>query len=85
MHPLQLPPSDVAPHTHAEWRAAHRERMNEAALNAELLYQGLTYAGEEEGVEALRQILKMIEGMRIALELHGVYAPGIQFVPEENE
>lgn len=79
------PPSDIAPHSRSELRAAYRERVNEAALDAEALYRGLTYSDSEEGIEACRNLIKMIESMRIMLERCGIEAPGIQYVEVVEE
>ena len=86
MPPLfQLPPSDVAPKTNQEWRAAFQERTNEAGMMAEALYRALQYQDSEDAIENLRNLLRLIESMRIALEVRGVTAPTINFVDLREE
>lgn len=72
MHPIEV-------------RAAVTERINEAGLNAEVLHRGLMCMDEEDGVQAVRQLLRMIESMRCALEMQGIEAPEIIFVEPEDE
>lgn len=85
-HPLFVPPpSDIRPHTREELRAAYRERINEAVLQAEMMWGGLVHSDEEQGVQACRNLLKTFECMRITLEHYGVEAPRIIFVSVDDE
>jgi hypothetical protein len=84
-HPLfKPPPSDTRPHTRGELRAAYKERINEAGLQAETMYRGITHGDREETIDWLRQLLKMIEYMRITLEREGYKPPALIFEQVEE-